>query len=45
MSEATTYVEVSYDIGHCEQAMVREDAAGHILTSRQIGWFAVTIRS
>ena len=32
MSEATTYVQVRYDIGHCE-VMVRDDAAGHIFTS------------
>ena len=42
-SEATTWVEVSRDIGHCE-VMVRDDAAGHIFTSYQIGWIPVSIR-
>ena len=42
-SEATTYVEVSYDIGHCE-VKVMDDAAGHICTSYQIGFIPVSIR-
>ena len=42
-SEATTWVEVSRDIGHCE-VMVRDDAAGHICTSYQIGFIPVSIR-
>lgn len=44
MSEATTWVQVRYDIGHCE-VMVRDvDAAGHIFTSYQIGSIPVSIR-
>ena len=42
-SEATTYVEVRYDIGHCA-VKVRDDAAGHILYSYQIGCIPVSIR-
>ena len=42
-SEATTWVEVSRDIGHCE-VMLRDDAAGHICTSYQIGFIPVSIR-